>query len=204
MRSTIRLGDSRLSSSWAVQLGFLACLVSGFVHAADPPAGPALPEIVPTDWVTDYDYVTSLQSYLKEKYDAARAQGKTAHAYFYSNADVHCRDTQKLLMKPIMQKPLDTSLVVMLDRDFFLAMHSGKSEEPFFLGNWTPLMLKIDSTGRLTGPVFYPDMYVFHPLMIQDTHDRRQARTKTHNRMHLERLLARALGRYLADPPEGN
>lgn len=158
-----------------IRFSLLVCLFVGASHAGDLEHETAAPDLVPADWVADYDYTSDLGGYLRGKYEVARDQGKSAYVYFYSNSGEHCKYVRKVLARRSIKSVLDDVLMVMLDFDHYEAQHNQEEEGPFALGNWHPVILKVSSNGQLTVPAFHPDVYLFHPTLIPERRLRKNA-----------------------------
>ena len=68
----------------------LAVFVTACAGSGHPPPG-TRPDVVPENWIADYDYEIRLQAYLRQQYAAARRDGLTAYVYIYSDGNLDCK-----------------------------------------------------------------------------------------------------------------
>ncbi len=144
--------------------------------------------LVPKGWVHDYDYSSSLPTYLADQAAKATQDGKTAYAYFFTDADPHCLSVRKLLDKPHIAEVFGSARIVMLNHPFFEKLHTANPGRAFDPGSWPPLMYKIADSGVLTMPFVRPDLYLYHPAGIPEKRIRVRAIVWRENKAAMERI----------------
>jgi hypothetical protein len=90
--------------------------------------------------------------------------------------------------------------MVMLDIQHFRDAHERDPDNNFDPGNWSPLIAHVNENGIITGPVLYPDVYLWHPERIPERKYRRIAEMGRPNSARLRKLFVKRLKEYFAAP----
>lgn len=187
---------STVSKSWAkftLPIVLIAMSCTTMAQATETQSS-----LVPNGWVHDYDYASSLRKYLADQAALAEQVGKAAYVYFFTDADPHCLSVRELVSKPYIAAVFDTARIVMLNHQFFEALHTANPVETFDPGTWPPLMYKISDTGTLTLPFVRPDLYLYHPAGIPEKMIRVRAITWRGNKAAMEQIFVRRMQEYLS------
>lgn len=129
------------------------------------------PAVIPEGWVYDFDYASSIAKYLHEQYLSARVEGASAYIYVYRDSDEHCLATRRLMRKPAVAAALRDVRITMLNYDRLKWLHTRNSEVAFDPGDLEPYMARISINGVLPDSLMYPDMFLFHPELVDDPKD---------------------------------
>lgn len=127
------------------------------------------PAPLPTGWIHDYDYESSLSQYLRSQYDQARSEGSTAYVYFYSDNDRHCEGTRRVMNRSEVTPALQGVRIVMLNFKRLEAIQDNDMDVDSDTRIWLPAIVKISADGGWTQAIFLPDKYVYHGGRTQRT-----------------------------------
>ncbi|MEM7360383.1 MAG: hypothetical protein AAF431_14900 [Pseudomonadota bacterium] len=144
--------------------------------------------VVPPGWINDYDYKENVFVYLQRQIENYPQVGKQLYLYVYAD-DSHCRHVRRLMAHEKLRESSSNAQIIMLEHKRMRELYKKDPENNFQVPSFAPFIVKVAENGGATNHIIFPDVYLYHPIMIKDKKLRRRMMGKT-TAGHLEAPLA--------------